>query len=153
MRLDPVASPGRRQEGPSPGSDAPRPRGVAWEATGEGQARGGKREPAPSLDPEHLAGAEALPAAAAPHGDPGRAVDLPAAVATHDRRVLVDPQDDRATWRLERDQGRQRLGPRVVVRHDRHPRREPEAAPPPEWERHESDPEVEGETGECHRAG
>src|SRR4029079_3484659 len=54
--------------------------------------RAGAWAPArPCLDPEPLAGAKSFTAASAPDGDPRRAVDLPSALVSDDRRVLVDP--------------------------------------------------------------
>jgi len=74
------------------------------------------RSPGGASDPECLALSEALPAPATPDRDPPTTLDLPRAVAADGRRLLVDAQDRIATRRLERDQGDQRLRPRVVVR-------------------------------------
>ena len=57
------------------------------------RARNGRRA---NLEPERVAFAEALAATATPDGHAAGAVDLPGAMATHDRRLLVDPEHDRA---------------------------------------------------------
>ena len=73
----------------------------------------------PGLEPEDLAGAEPLAPASVPDRHARGPVDLPTAVATDDRGVLVDPEttEPRGAWRtINADE---RLRPRVVVRDHR----------------------------------
>ena len=120
-----------RQPGPGAVQAAHGPAGLLLRLLPDGQARLSRprvacrvRRPQAASEPERVAGPIALAMAAAPDRDP-RPRRGPATRRPGRRRAVSSsmPEDDRAARRLERDQRRQRLRPRVVVGHDRRARR------------------------------
>ena len=90
---------------------------------------------------------------AAPDRDTGAAVDLPRAVATDRRGLLVDTQDGRAARRLEGQQRRKRLRPCVVVGQDGRVGHDPEAGPPAKRPEQPTTAKIEVATRQGHRPG